>query len=375
MAFKRVIELYVGNFAHGNSPETKGTLVSDLDMEFQVERSVVWFENKAVFRLYNASVATVNQILVGGNSVVFRAGHEDEKLGTVWIGQIGYAWTESRGNDTVTTLICTNGRGGQYPLARVMVSLSFAAGTTMTRVLEDLAAYAGLSLGGLRNLDILGITLENPLVLVGDLRSVIRHLYNEILGVNSLSLYIDNNELLIYRAYGEMSELDGAYLDSSSGLISATPYRDEGKNQINYRQDLAYWSGYSGTMDSVTAAETVVKNAKADYAKASADAKADAQTKLDEANASLETQRIRAQTIKDTGNEPETAEEIQRRNTVKFKALLNPRIIPNSIVSINTKMEQDALRLRVRGTFRVEKVSFVGDNMGGDFHVEGEAYS
>jgi hypothetical protein len=375
MAFERVVELYVGNFSDGNNPESKGILVSDLEIDFHVERSTTWFENKAVFRIYNASPATVNGILVGGSSMLFRAGYADEVVGNIFIGQIAYAWTERTLRGDVTTIVCAPGRGGQYQLARVKAMIKYRAGSTVREVLEGIAAFTGLALGGLGNIG--DIELVEPLVLCGDVRQILRTIQSKIFDATDdnpgygVKLYVDNNQILVFRSFGDLSELETTYLSASTGLISATPFRDEGKNQINYRQDLLYWLGLQDTMDTIVDAKQAVKDAQRAYIDASADSKTEAKETLDKANESLVKAQERAQSIQSNGREPETAEEIARRNTIQFKAMLNPAIVPNSVISINT--EESDTNYRVKGEFLVEKVAFDGDNTGGEFSVSGEA--
>lgn len=361
----------MGKFAHGNSPNL-GTLVSDLDMEFRVERSTIWFEHKAEFRLWNPSRSTMQMVMGDGNSVIFRAGYQDEVVGTIWVGQIGLAYPIREGRDTVLHIHCTSGRGGQYRLARVRVAMSFAAGTKVVRILEDIAAYAGLALGGLRNLGD-WVELGSPLTLVGDLRTVLRALGELVLSEYGATLYVDNNQLMVFRAGGDKSELELTLLTRGSGLISATPMRDEGKNAINYRQDLLYWSGMSERMDTVVQAEQAFQDATKAFVEAIGDAKEVARQKMEQTHAALLVAQERAQVVLTTGQEPEKAEDLARRNTVRFKALLNPKITPNSLIEINTDLPaQPGL---ARGTYLVEKCVYEGDNMGGDFSVSGEAFA
>lgn len=367
MAFNRVADLYVGNFVHGNNPENQGYLVSSLSMEFEVERSVVWFENSAKFRIWNASENTLSNILTKGNSVLFRAGYADETAGTIFSGQIGWAWPERRGRDLVTTIVCTSGRGGQYPLARVKVSMSFRKGTSISRILEDIAAYAGLAYRGSGNIG--DVALDQQIVFTSDLSSALRLIGDLILSQYGASLYVDNNELLVFRSHGDTSSLETAHLTPDSGLISALPYRDEGKNKINYRQDLAYWSGYSSRLDSVVMAEKAVADAQASYKQSPTDQAIKA---LQTAKKDLEEQRARAVLVQTQGREPEKEEDIARRNMVSFRCVMNPSITPNTLVSIDNR---EIPGLLVKGTYRVEKCRYRGDNIGGDFFIDGEAFA
>lgn len=66
-----------------------------------------------------------------------------------------------------------------------------------------------------------------------------------------------------------------------------------------------------------------------------------------------------------------------RRKRVGFSSLLNWRIRPNGLITIDTARDSDNLvttsQPRVKGTYLVEKVEFTGDNFGGQFVTSGEA--
>jgi NAD(P)-dependent dehydrogenase (short-subunit alcohol dehydrogenase family) len=92
MAFGRVVQLLVGKFDKGNESGGETVLdLSGLDIEFDVTRSVEWYDNGAEITIYNPSPDTLNTIMNEGNSVILKAGYEDQGgAKTIFAGQIAY---------------------------------------------------------------------------------------------------------------------------------------------------------------------------------------------------------------------------------------------------------------------------------------------
>jgi hypothetical protein len=80
MAFGLVNNLFVGDFAGGNDSDG-GWDISNLHFDFEISRSIVWYENYAKFKIYNASIDTVNRILFEGAGIMHECGFEDEPNG------------------------------------------------------------------------------------------------------------------------------------------------------------------------------------------------------------------------------------------------------------------------------------------------------
>ena len=81
MAWGRIVELSVGS-------EGEGLLISDLDIDFKVIKSLTFADNYAEFRIYNAKEETRTKILKKGNNLIFKAGYEDEAVNTLFVGNI-----------------------------------------------------------------------------------------------------------------------------------------------------------------------------------------------------------------------------------------------------------------------------------------------
>ena len=97
MAWGRITTLTVGF-------QGSGFIVSDLDMDFEVNRSITLSENTAEFTIYNAKESTRKEVLKQGANVIFEAGYEDETVSTLFAGNITYSSSMKKGMDWVTEI-------------------------------------------------------------------------------------------------------------------------------------------------------------------------------------------------------------------------------------------------------------------------------
>lgn len=222
MAFDRRVELLITRPVTGLGPTT-ALLVSDLDIDFDVERSVVWANNTAQFKIYNAAADTRSTLAAKGANVTFKAGYADEALGVIFIGNVIDTITEKDGVNWVTTISAASIFSNKVALERKSVALSFGANASMQSVLEEIAATVQIVPYGLENLA--GLTLPNGFVSAGTIQSVLRYCQTILKG-KDLGLYIDNTELIVYR----LGQRDGRYatvfLDYDSGLLNVKEVLD-----------------------------------------------------------------------------------------------------------------------------------------------------
>ncbi len=273
MAWNRVVELTVG--ADGS-----GLDMSGLHVDFRVERSIAVSQQRAEFTVYNASEETRKEVLRIGSNLIFRAGYEDEGMGTLFIGSIVDAQSEKRDRDWRTTIHAAALRGRDTALSRTNVSLSYAPGTELATVIRDVATALGLAVFGEAQAR---IALSNGFVFAGGARRALSYA-EEILANNGGGLYIDNGEIVIYRDGDRQSgQFGSTLLDYDSGLLSV--------------EDI---------------------------------------TEVEDA-----------------------------RRRVRFRSVLIPKLQPNGLITVRTD--------RVRGTFLVERIAFLGSNYGERFIAEGEA--
>jgi len=214
MAFNRLLKLAIGP-----APPAQGVEFETLDIDFRVMRSVTFSENTCELAIYNVTETTRNDILIKGNNVILKAGYEDEVVSTIFIGNITEALSFKKGKDTVTKVTASATRSENKPFEYTIFSASFGKTTKVSQVINQIAQTLGLVVFGLENAN---ISMPNGFVHAGSARAALAKC-KKILKANGADLYIDNNELVIYRTEGRTSSFQAAYLDSDSGLLSVGP--------------------------------------------------------------------------------------------------------------------------------------------------------
>jgi hypothetical protein len=213
VAFDRIVELSVG--AAGT-----GLLISDLELEFHVTRSIAFEENTAEFVIYNARETTRKETLKEGHNLIFKAGYKDEIRDTdfpaIFIGNITKSTSREQEADWISEIQAASIRSSQQPLENTYVTLSYAPGIRLNIVLSEIASALGLAVFGTENAQ---INLQNGFVFAGSARGALNYC-KAILEAEEKSLYIDNVEIVIYNAGQRTSRFSAVYLDYDSGLLS-----------------------------------------------------------------------------------------------------------------------------------------------------------
>ena len=349
MAFERVCELYVGTFPKGNLQsleieECSGVLVDDLHFSFNVLRTVDFFKNRAEIKIYNANENTITEFMSNGKCVVLKAGHKDEKIGNIFVGQIDECYTDRMSNgDIVTTIICVSQRGAEYPLGRVITTVSVPAGSTYYDVLRFIADFAGVPLSGASVLK--DCVLASRYYDIGSVSDLVQNFKNDCLLELGGDIIIDNNEMIYIQKVGNISELvDGTLVENAgvttfetlaltlkTGLISAKKVRKQNTSvEEKFMKNIDYYMGLRDTEKE-------------------------------------ETKEEREKRIKKEKSEP--AKPLVQ---VDFECILTPEISPNLPVYVdNRKIVNGRIdetdKLGFFGRFMVTEVRFVGDNFGGQF--------
>lgn len=346
MAFGLINNLYVGSFADGNNHDN-GYDLSNLHFDFDISRSIVWYENYAKFNIYNASVETVNRILYEGAGIIHEMGYEDQPSGTgnLFVGNITKAYCEKVGNDVITRIVATSTRGPEYQLVKVPIVLSFNAGADMLTVAKTIADWCAMPLVAADSL--VDVTLDDDFNFAGSVNACLKKVNALLSAMGCGRLYFDNSMLAYIDDTGDETQeqaISIVSLDYSSGLISASPIReqDDGLLKKEVEGNLTYY--YFGGVSPVDTKKGRTKKGrggkKFTYEK------------------NIEYKPI--------------AEASNSRLKVSFKSLCNPGLIPNTKVKIDNT--ESGLPLpTVNGIFLIRKISFKGNNYGGKCEAEGEA--
>jgi hypothetical protein len=235
MAFGRVVQLLVGKFDKGNESGGETVLdLSGLDIEFDVTRSVEWYDNGAEITLYNPSPDTLNTIMNEGNSVILKAGYEDQGgAKTIFAGQIAYVSPRRDGRDIVLEINCVQARGNFYQLARLHMAVSFPKNKKIRECLQEMCDYAQIVLRAGAGA-VLDEGIDFPFRSCGTFNAVVREFYDyEEHQFGKTIIYLDNNELIVMDR-DKALDIEDVYLDHESGLLECRVERDEGLNKVNF---------------------------------------------------------------------------------------------------------------------------------------------
>lgn len=210
MAYNRRVEVEIFN---NNSFVTK---IDNLDIDFNIERSITLANNTAEFVIYNAKLETRNKILKAGNNIIFKAGYEDEgNVATIFFGTIDKSVPIKSDTVWVTTVTASDIGGNKTPLEHRTVSLSYIAGSPLSQVISDLSSFLGIPVFGIANVT---NTLNNGFAFVGTVGGLVKKIEN-ILKQDDNALYFDSNELVIYKIGVQSSKFGVVRITPNSGLI------------------------------------------------------------------------------------------------------------------------------------------------------------
>jgi len=327
MAFGRIIHLYIGKFAVGNLTSENSRDLSNYDIEFEVTRSIEWYDNEATITIYNPSPETINFIMSDGNSVLLQAGYADETVGNIFVGQIGMAVPRRNGKDVELTITCVSARGSFYQLARLNCAIDFQEDATVKSCLQQLCDYAGIALRAGSQKE-LSEKIDVEFAVSGTFRQAVCKFRDDILIPKfGLHLYFDNNEMIVVNNDEKSIEMEEVVLNFKSGLLHAEEIRDESVNKVNFGEDPVYYMFSQDEND-------------------------------------------------EPSQENKPSKEIDRTRKVRFAALISPKFAPNIFVKLDSShgdSYDSVSSLSIQGNFIITECSFRGSNFGSDFTAECEA--
>ncbi|BBO74393.1 hypothetical protein DSCW_18100 [Desulfosarcina widdelii] len=119
----------------GSRKSGEALKITGLRTVFQIEKNSESFPNTAKITLYNLSKNSRAMVSKEDAFVMLEAGYGD-RLETLYVGDVARAYVSRQGADWVTTIECGDGRNA---IRRVHVDRSYAAGTDMKAIMQDVA--------------------------------------------------------------------------------------------------------------------------------------------------------------------------------------------------------------------------------------------
>lgn len=213
-AFQRAYKLNIGGI---EIDATKGVGLNSLRMTFSVDRDVKRRPNNCEIRVYN--LTKPHQAELAKQPAVrvrLEAGYIGE-LGTIFDGDLRTARTRQEGPHDVTSVA---GGDGEAKIRTARINKTFAAGTPVATVINELAKSLGVGTGNLR--DFAGARLQNgsktlsrSLTLYGSVYDELEHLARSC----GLRWSIQDSALQLREAGLPVGDRQGPLLRKDSGLI------------------------------------------------------------------------------------------------------------------------------------------------------------
>jgi hypothetical protein len=209
MAFKRVVEVIVG------PKNGSGFQITDLRIEFKIEKSDTTDPNKGSVKIYNLSNETHNQIAVADNHITLRAGYEDETVATICFGDVLRGERHRDGMNRITELEIYDSR---ISMMSGNVSVSYAKDTSALTVAQAFLDAIGLAYKGTENIPS-GEKYEHGYSYIGMATDGLK----EVLNRYDLTYTVQNEMLYILKA-DQAAETVGLELTPKSGLLTTPQY-------------------------------------------------------------------------------------------------------------------------------------------------------
>ena len=238
MAFKRLITVKVGPQPGPGETFPQGVLISDLNLAFEITRSIEQSSNECALTIYNAKRNTISNMLKEGNNIRVEAGYEDEGTGVIFVGNIISSNTSLTGINRVTNIKAGGIQRSTATLSYVTISMSYSANTVLAKPIKELAAALNLAPFGA---EIATNVLPNGFVFCGAAKGAFYQL-RKVLKNYGLGMFIDNDVLIIHRIGKQDSRFKFAYLDKDSGLLGASEKSEEFRkgDTLEYKRRIEY---------------------------------------------------------------------------------------------------------------------------------------
>jgi hypothetical protein len=246
MAFGRLVELVVAP-----NGSTTGTVISDLFITFEIERTCMVEKNIAKFKIYNATEQTRKTILVQNSTIRFLAGYQDENnLSLIFGGIIADTFSHKDGENWVTEITAIDfGTAMGQGITSQNVNISFRAGTLLSEVINTVVttlmfnpvggSLSPFVINGIENVS--GIKLNNGFKYTGSLSGVLKKITEICLAQNpSIGVFVDNannnGDIFFYKIGVQDTTFGIVNLTPQSGMILGATEHVDKKNQASYAE-------------------------------------------------------------------------------------------------------------------------------------------
>jgi len=210
MASGRIVNLIVGK------NNGLGLEISNLNVEFDIDRSYKIESNTAHFKIYNTSKETRDKILKVDNNIILKAGYEDEETGIIFNGVIFDVHSKKTKTEWVTEIIANDYGTNKKNIYKLTINNAYKEGIPISMVINDIIGILGITVNGLQNCS--DIYMNNAKVFSGLIKDVMKNISN-ILKVNGVGIYFDSNEMVIYKLGEQTSTFGIVNLTPQNGLI------------------------------------------------------------------------------------------------------------------------------------------------------------
>jgi hypothetical protein len=226
MAFNRAITIQIG------PKDGEKTIISDLFISFEVEKTINKATNIAKVSIANLSSTTLKKVAVVGNQFVLSAGYLDEDISNIFFG--GITRTSLR-KDNSTLYLDIEAHDGLANINSAVFNKSYNAGTLVSVVIKDIVAAIGYPAKGFDKIPT-GTQYPNGILYSGKAVTVLQEALNKI----GLKYSIQNEQIVIFKS-GELGLNEVALISYNTGLLNDPEPIEDGTDALSTAKVKGRW--------------------------------------------------------------------------------------------------------------------------------------
>ena len=328
MLFDRVYRLLIGK----KGGDTKGLEITDLRIQFEIEKTAKKNPNSSSIKIYNLTKATRTELEKPNTRCVLYAGYKDQDgPQLIFQGDVTFAWTQFQLPDVITEFELGDGAS---EIRDTTISVGYDKGIKSKQILADVAKKMDVPLVVPSNL--VDRVWEHGLSYFGSARTLL----DKVTKGSDSEWSIQNGTLQVIKT-GMVTTRQGIVLSANSGLVGF-PERER-----------AAKDGKSEKGSSKKAATSSASASKPSGLNASGGTPVVAQTAT--TNPTSETPSGSATKVK-------VDEPAKGVDGWRVKAFLMPMLNPGDRVKLESRS--------IEGVFRIQELKHTGDNWEGDWQTE-----